>query len=300
MKAFLKLVSHFSIFGPIVSASGYGNYNLYTHGYGTTYVGTGMRRVSCDHYISYVSYVSGYQRKTVQCAHEGAGGTRARAGRPIMSGPSHHGFFAMSTLLTASTALGTRRGMRLPSGGISNKLTVVRSGGGPSQAAPVAPPNSLDTTGFSRRYATYRLYMSIYAGRILHPSKGLRAFVRPRMSCRQKCYHPRYIGYSRIYPAKTVHPVAGTSGATVRVKRTMLVRRGYVIGQSNIAYNGYTHRYPARTVLVITGSPGSPSSPRLPIMGRRGYVNYKTYRGLYPSHPFDTVCIRKRRRRQGV
>lgn len=69
---------------------------------------------------------------------------------------------------------------------------------------------------------------------------------------------------------------------------------------SNIRYNGYTHRYPAKTVRVIPDVPRSGSSPGVPMVGIRHYVNYKTYRGLYPTHPFDTVCIRKRRERQVV
>lgn len=69
---------------------------------------------------------------------------------------------------------------------------------------------------------------------------------------------------------------------------------------SKIRYNGYTHRYPANTVRVMISSPSVTSSPGVPIIGTRGYVNYKTYRGLYPSHPFDTVCIAKRRVREVV
>lgn len=220
----LKFVSQCSVFGPIVSASGYGKYKLYTHGYGTSYVSTGTRGVSCDHYIIYVGYLKGYGGKTVGCAEHvprvrtrprvvAASGTGSIAARR-MSG-THHDFLSTSTVFTAATTLGTRRG------GISNKLTAVRSGGVPRQRGPVLPPNSLDTHGFTRRYATYRLYISIYPGRMLHPSNGLLALVRPRVSCRHNCYHPRYTGYTRIYPASTVRLADLTSGSTVRVNRTM-------------------------------------------------------------------------------
>lgn len=217
----LKFLSHCSLFHVAVSARGYGGYKLYTHRYGTTYVGTGRRAVSCDQYIIYVSYLNGYGRGTLDCRLQAAGtqptGTR-RGTRTTSSGRigrTHHGFLAMATVTTATSTLGTRRG------GMSKKLTTVRSGGVPGHRAPVAPPNSLDTQGVTTRYATYRLYMSTYSGRMLHPSAGLVGLVRPRVSCRHKCYHPRYGSYSRMYPAKTVRPVATTSGSSARVKRTI-------------------------------------------------------------------------------
>lgn len=73
-----------------------------------------------------------------------------------------------------------------------------------------------------------------------------------------------------------------------------------MIGASKMDYKGYTHRYPAKTVLVIPGSTSSRGSLGVPIIGARHYVNYNTYRGLYPDHPFDTVCMRNRRVRHVV
>lgn len=69
---------------------------------------------------------------------------------------------------------------------------------------------------------------------------------------------------------------------------------------SKMTYKGYTHRYPIKTVRVVPSRPKGPSSLGVPTIGIRQYVKYKTYRGLYPSHPFDTVCIRKRRVRQVI
>lgn len=71
----------------------------------------------------------------------------------------------------------------------------------------------------------------------------------------------------------------------------------YVPLASGRRYNGYTHRYPIGTVAVIPSSPSGPSSLGVPTIGRTHYVNYKTYRGLYPTHPLDSVCIRNRRHR---
>lgn len=218
MNAILNFLSGCSLLGPMVSAGGYGDYKLYTHGYGTSYVGVGTRRVSCDHYITYVSYVGGYEGNTVACAHHGPTSTtisRRASITPRRMGSTHHTFLSAATIFTTATTLGTRRG------GISNKLTIVRSGGVPRHTAPVAPPNSLDTHRFTRRYATYRLYMSMYPGRILHPSSSLAGLVRPRVSCRHNCYHPRYTGYTRIYPASTVRLADLTRGSTIRVNRTM-------------------------------------------------------------------------------
>lgn len=215
MKAILNFLSHCSLFHVAVSSRGYGRYDLYSHGYGTTYVGFGRRRVSTDQYIIYVGYVRGYGRKTVSCGCRPFNGPTTNGTSSRRVGRAHHDFFATATLITTASILGTRRG------GMSKKLTTVRSGGVPRQDAPLAPPNSLDTHGVTRRYATYRLYISTYPGRILHPSTSLEGLVRPRVSCRHNCYEPRYAGYSRMYPTKTVHPVAGTSGSSIRVKRTI-------------------------------------------------------------------------------
>ncbi len=84
------------------------------------------------------------------------------------------------------------------------------------------------------------------------------------------------------------------------MNRTILIPRGYIICASRIEYKGYTHRYPTKTVRVIPIRKSGPKGHEIPIVGRRHYVNYKTYRGLYPTHPFDTVCIRKRRDRHCV
>lgn len=224
----LKFLSECSCFGPIVSASGYGNYKLYTHGYGSSYVGPGTRRVSCSHYITYVSYLNGYHRKTVGCMSKRVllGGrtptdrkVNGRISRTSLGGrgmsATQHKFFAISTLVTTDITMGTRRG------GISNNLTPLVSGGIPGHTAPVIPTKTLDFHRFTRRYATYRLYISIYPGRMLHPSNSLGRLVRPRVSCRHKCYHPRYTGYTRMYPASTVRLTSLARGSSMRVNRTI-------------------------------------------------------------------------------
>lgn len=223
INAILKFFSHFTLFHVAVSGRGYGNYALYTHGYGTTYVSIGGRTVSNDHYITYVSYLSGYREKTVNCQFTckgGTRGTRAPTPRATSHATKQHRFLTNSLLLTNSM-LGTRMTGGTRTVGVSNKLTSVISGGRPMHRAPVIPPNTHKLHRLRSRYATYRLYISTYPGRILHPSRSLSAFVRPCVSCRHNCYHPRYAHYSRMYPTKTVLGVSGTRGSSVRVNRTI-------------------------------------------------------------------------------